>query len=206
MFGDPVRNPKGWEIKRFKEIALIDRDTILPKEIDADIKCIGLEHIEKYTGKLLKYDLVGNIEIKSNKFKFTKFHVLYGKLRPYLNKVCLPMIDGICSTDIIPIKPINNKSHRYFIAYLMKQQYFIEKATIHSSGANLPRISPEALNNFQVYLPPYKEQLKFSNIFEKFDLIRKKQEESEKDLERLYSSLMQKAFKGKLHFNEKGLT
>ncbi len=60
---------------------------------------IGLEHIERNTGKI-----VGRGESKnltSTKSVFRSEDILYGKLRPYLNKVCVPDFDGVCSTDIL---------------------------------------------------------------------------------------------------------
>ncbi len=69
---------------------------------------IGLENIESNTGQLVNFSETSGDGIKSNKFQFTKEHILYGKLRPYLNKVYLPNFTGVCSTDIIPIKPDSN--------------------------------------------------------------------------------------------------
>jgi type I restriction enzyme S subunit len=198
MFGDPLTNPKGWEKKPFAEVAEIERRSIESSKIDPDTNYLGLEHIEKESGKLLGFIPVRQAELKSNKFVFTREHLLYGKLRPYLNKVCLPGIDGVCSTDILPIRAKLGLSNRYFIAFLMKHKWFVGEANSHSSGANLPRISPSIIEKFQVYSPPISEQQKFAALVEKVEGLRGKQRESERELEELLQSLMQRAFRGEL--------
>jgi len=68
-----------------------------------DLFYVGLEHIEKNTGKLT--DKVQVAEIKTVKNKFNKGEILYGKLRPYFNKVHLSKQSGVCSTDILVFNP-----------------------------------------------------------------------------------------------------
>ncbi|MBL7995817.1 restriction endonuclease subunit S [bacterium] len=198
MFGDPVTNPKGWDVNTFNKIADIEKDGILPLNIPKDSFYVGLEHIEKESGRLIGYQNAFDADLKSNKFIFTSEHILYGKLRPYLNKVCIPNISGICSTDIIPIMPIKGKSNKFFLAYHMKHKSFVDKATSLSAGANLPRISPKILETFNVYFPPLFLQQKFAALVEKVEAMRTKQRASEQELENLFQSLMQRAFKGEL--------
>lgn len=162
MFGDPATNPKGWEQRKFSDISHIERNSIDSTEISNDELYVGLEHIEKETGRLLGYVSVRRGDLKSNKFRFTSENVLYGKLRPYLNKVCISSIRGVCSTDILPIKAKEGVSDKYFIAYLMRHRSFVEKAASKSTGANLPRISPTILEQFELFLPPLSEQQKFA--------------------------------------------
>ena len=194
MFGDPVRNEKGWEVKEFGEIALIEKEAVQCTEISDNDLYIGLEHIEKDSGKLLGYQKTNEVDLKSTKFKFTREQILYGKLRPYLNKVCFPNISGICSTDILPIKAKAKIANRFFVGYLMKQPFFIDKATSMSNGANLPRISPKTLETFEIILPPLPLQQKFATLVEQVEHLRTKQRESEKELENLFGSLMQRYF------------
>lgn len=80
MFGDQVKNPKGWEVQLLDALAVIERDNVTSQNFLKSDRYVGLEHIEKVSGKLLGYEYVENIELKSNKFKFTSDHILYGKL------------------------------------------------------------------------------------------------------------------------------
>ena len=85
MFDNPQTNKKNLQICRLKDLAKIDRQNISPEELKTKrYTYIGLEHIEKETGRILVDPNVQlDIDLKSNKFFFTSDHVLYGKLRPY---------------------------------------------------------------------------------------------------------------------------
>jgi len=198
MFGDPVTNPKGWEKVKFNKIFKQGKKSIKPEDIKDGQKYIGLEHIEKESGEILKYVSLNKGELKSNKFIFDENYVLYGKLRPYLNKVATPKFKGICSTDIIPFKPIESKSNRSFLSHLLKGKWFVEYANRRTSGANLPRVSPKEINKFQTINPPIKLQNQFADkialIEQQKDLAKQELQESED----LFQALLQKAFKGEL--------
>lgn len=198
MFGDPVKNEKGWEITNFKEIASIDKKSIKAELINENSNYIGLEHLESGTGKILKISSAKIAGLKSNKYLFDDKCVLYGKLRPYLNKVALPNFKGVCSTDILPIIPIKDKSNKYFIKSLLSLDYYIKKATEQSTGANLPRISPKAIENFKVYSPPLDLQNQFADIVQHVEDLKSYQSESNQQIDNLFNTLMQKAFKGEL--------
>lgn len=198
MFGDPRSNPKGFEVKKLKGIAKINRESITSEKILNNTKYVGLEHIEKETGIILNYEIVNNGELKSNKFIFNQTMLLYGKLRPYLNKIAIPYFSGICSTDILPILPLENKSNRIFLVFLLRQDYYINLATTRSTGANLPRLSPSALEDFELIAPPITLQNQFAEIVEEIEKLKKIQEKSKEEINNLYNKLMQNAFKGEL--------
>jgi type I restriction enzyme S subunit len=200
MFGDPVRNEKGWEVVKFGDVAIIEKIIINPDESnDIFQNFIGLENIEKETGQIIFSSEKDTEEIKSAKFQFSKEHILYGKLRPYLNKVALPNFDGICSTDILTIKPNPKKTTREFLCFLMRQKYFVNFANEHSIGANLPRVSPNTLLNYKTPIPPFVLQKQFSIIVKEVDKIRERQVELKKDIGNLFDGLMTKAFAGELN-------
>lgn len=194
MFGDPIVNNKKWSKKFFKQICNIEKRAIAPDKIAKGSYYVGLEHIEKNSGELIGFLSTSEIELMSTKFCFTSKHILYGKLRPYLNKVCLPSIAGVCSTDILPIVPKQNIANKYFLAFLMRQPFFIEKVTTMSTGANLPRISPKILEEFKVICPPFSLQQKFASIVAATEQLRQKQKQSEIELENLFQALLQKYF------------
>lgn len=194
LFGDPVKNEKGWDVVQFSDAVTIEKNTIQSEDIQPEELYIGLEHIEKDTGELIGFQKMLDAELKSTKFKFTEENILYGKLRPYLNKVCFPGFSGVCSTDILPIKAKGGIASKHFIGYLMKQPFFIEKATSMSNGANLPRISPKVLETFDIILPPLSLQQKFAGIVQQTEQLRNKQRQSEQELEQLFQSLLQRYF------------
>ena len=93
-----------WKNYKFSEIAELRKEQIAPN--GKELPYIGLEHIEQQT---LRLNGIGSSTgLASNKFKFYKGDILYGKLRPYFRKVYQADFDGVCSTDIFVIKNKKN--------------------------------------------------------------------------------------------------
>lgn len=141
----------GWEVKRLGEVAAIDKrqHKAMPKPF------VGLEHIESQSGRY-----IGDLqpaEVESNTFAFTQKHVLYGRLRPYLNKVLLPDFEGHCSTEIFPIRP-SSALDRAFLAYWLRMPSTVAKIDATSTGARMPRANVETVLTFNLPLPPLAEQ------------------------------------------------
>ena len=203
MFGDIKNNVKNWKLCNLNDLVYIDRKNISVNELKTNAyRYIGLEHIEKDTGKIL-IDLENNfnVDLKSNKYYFTNEHVLYGKLRPYLNKVALPTCDGVCSTDIFPIMPRKNMSNKYFIKYLMSSPYFVQITSLKTSGANLPRIGTKALELIKVICPDIEIQNQFASKVQEIETYIKTQQAELENAKTMFQSLLHYAFMGKLTEN-----
>ena len=158
-------------IARLGDVADIERDGVHPNDISNGAAYLGLEHIES-GGRILGAVDVANGDLASTKFKFTSEHVLYGKLRPYLAKIALPDFDGICSTDIVPVRPGAALDKRY-LAYFLRQPAMVDFASSRATGANLPRLSPKALADFEIPLPPLEEQKRIAAILDQADALRR---------------------------------
>ncbi|SHH08091.1 type I restriction enzyme, S subunit [Flavobacterium micromati] len=198
MFGDPVSNPKGWEKVELKKICSIKKKNIKPEDITAGENYVALDSVEKVTGNITTIYNVEKGELKSNKFWFDNSYILYGKLRPYLNKVALPEFEGVCSTDIIPIQPIKNRSNRLFITSILRHKSFVSFADERSSGANLPRISPTQVEKYLTINPPLIIQNQFAARVQVIEHQKAVAQKSLEKSEELFNSLLQKAFKGEL--------
>jgi len=189
---------KGLEEEELEKVCEIRRDSVTPKKIAEDDFYIGLEHLESKTGTILKKLNALEQNLKSNKFRFDESCILYGKLRPYLNKIALPDFRGVCSTDILTLKPLEEKLNKYYLAFLLRRNEYVSKATSASIGANLPRLSPRTLAKFKIPLPPLALQKKFASIVERVEKIKEAQKKSWKEIDDLFGVLMQKAFRGEI--------
>jgi type I restriction enzyme S subunit len=108
---------KHWPTKPLGEVLEVSRERIEPTEHPKTLfNYVSLESIEGHTGNLLLYQPTAGAEIKSTKNVFHPGEILYGKLRPYLNKVHLAHTEGICSTDIYVLRPRQREVHPSFIA------------------------------------------------------------------------------------------
>ena len=164
MFGDPVTNPKGWPVARLGEICKIDRHA-LPEDgrEDSNLQFIGVENVTKDSG-VLNFDAqsrVGNR--KSAVFYFGPHHVLYSRLRPYLNKVAIPNFKGRCSTELIPLLA-HEGVDRYFLAHLLRSAGVVKIAVDSAVGARMPRTDMKVLMAMPVPLPAYDKQQQFAAI------------------------------------------
>jgi type I restriction enzyme S subunit len=198
MFGDPVRNEKGWEIKSFKELAIIDTKMITNFENFLDMPHIGIENIEKETGKLIDFITVKEASLVSGKYYFTSEHIIYSKIRPNLNKVALPYFCGLCSADSYPILVNKKICNKYFLAHIMRLKFFVDFMISLSSRTNIPKVNKEQLNNFTCICPPIDLQNKFAQVVEKTEQQKQLLEQSLVEMDDCFNSLMQKAFQGEL--------
>lgn len=149
--------PDGWEWKDLLSVTEMSRRSIQPKN-GIEYNYIGLEHIEGGTGHLLNYSATQGDLISSSKTAFLKGMVLYGKLRPYLNKVHVALFDGIATTEIIPFRCMDEIYSDYLAAY-MRSGYFLDAVMSNCSGARMPRATTQFFKSIaKVPLPPFNEQ------------------------------------------------
>ncbi len=136
-------------------VSLVD-ERIDPIVQQGEVFYIGLENIESDTGELVGNPLADYSTIKSAKTVFKTGDILYGKLRPNLNKVYLARQDGICSTDILVLRSSNTQIGVYLKHYLLTEE-FNQKVLTTVSGQQLPRTSWGKIRNLQVRSPAESE-------------------------------------------------
>ena len=153
-----------WEIIPLGELITTSKEKIEPTKIDIPLLYIGLEHIEKNTGKLNGWD-DSNV-VKSTKTVFHKGDVLYGRLRPYLNKVYLAEFNGICSTDILVFQTLDGRIFNKYLFYRLLSPDFVN-FTLQLMGGYKPRVNFKKISTFQVSLPDIETQKEIVEKIEK---------------------------------------
>lgn len=150
--------PQGWRWAALGEICIEDRVAITNDDPQyGATPYLGLEHVESTTGRILitEAEAAGSAS-RSNNFRFTPDHVLYGKLRPYLNKVALPEFPGRCTTEIIPLRP--TLTDRQWLAWLLRNETTVDYAMKGKTGTRMPRTDMHDFMKMPVALPPIDEQ------------------------------------------------
>jgi len=145
--------PAHWELRALKYSADFVQEKLDSKP--DDLPYIGLEHIESGTGKLDKDEAVE--DVSSKVVHFESGEVLFSKLRPYLAKVLLAEEDGVGTTELVPLRPVEDVDER-FLAYQLLSKGFIEVMDAQTYGARMPRVSPDQLAEQKLALPPSAEQ------------------------------------------------
>lgn len=117
---------------------------------------IGMENIEKDTGILNSFQIVNGKSIKSQTVRIPKGFMIYGKLRPYLNKYWENIEDYddiVCSSEFLcflPKKELNKSFFKYILSSYIIQEQIADSMT----GARMPRIDESIFKNIVVPIPP----------------------------------------------------
>jgi restriction endonuclease S subunit len=190
MFGDDK-----YDLMEFREAIKIDR-TAASENDGKTLPYVGLEDIEKDKGDFTKdYQPIVQNMLATN-YKFTPKHVLYGKLRPYLNKVAMPSFAGVCTTEILPLLPASGKVNKAYLWAYLRSKKFVDWASNNVAGANLPRLSPELLGDYPFPVPPLSKQEEFAGVVARVESLRGRMGESERQAQNLFESLLAQSFGG----------
>lgn len=150
-------------------------------DVPSDTWVLELEDIEKDSSRILKRLDSTERPFKSTKNKFSAGDVLYGKLRPYLNKVVIADNTGVCSTEIIPLS-VEPHSDNRFLFYWLKSRTFLDFVNSVSYGVNMPRLGTKDGLRAPFILAPLAEQ---KVIADKLDTLLGQVETTKARLERI---------------------
>ena len=151
--------PKGWREGTLGEVAENPRRGIDAQEIKTDTAYIGLEHMPRRCIALS--DWGSTEELESNKFEFKRGEILFGKLRPYFHKVGVAPLDGVCSTDILVIRPQKPEWFGFVLGHVSSVE-LVNHTNAASTGTKMPRSNWSDISRYAVALPPEKLAADFS--------------------------------------------
>lgn len=190
MFGDPITNEKGWEVKSLQEVAPQQEYAGTVPCVNGKYWLLNLDMVASNTGEVIEkcyfdYDEIGNSTIV-----FNTDNVLYSKLRPYLNKVVVPEEIGYATSEMVPLLPQNGVLERVFFASLLRSKLFVEYISAKVAGAKMPRVAMSDFRNFAVILPPLTLQQEFAAKIEAIEKQKELVKQSLAEAETLFNSRM----------------
>lgn len=194
--------PEGWLSCSLGDVVDYGKTTKAePSEIEESAWILELEDIEKDTSKLLERRTFADRQSKSTKNRFEVGDVLYGKLRPYLNKVIIADQPGYCTTEIIPLKPNTALEGRFLFSWL-KHPVFIDYVSNVSHGLSMPRLGTDAGKAAPFILAPVAEQKRIADKLEavlgRVDACRARLDRVPDLLKRIRQSVLTAATSGQL--------
>lgn len=133
-----------------------------PADIPASAWVLELEDIEKDSSRILQRLTQSQRQSLSTKNRFDAGDVLYGKLRPYLNKVVIADAPGFCTTEIVPVQAGPALERRYLFHWL-KHPAFLKYVEAASHGMNMPRLGTDAGRAAPLILAPRPEQTRIAD-------------------------------------------
>lgn len=145
------KNSQDWRGGRLGDVAENPRRGVNPSCVPQSTPYIGLEHMPRKSIALDQWE--SSEDLVSGKFAFFREEILFGKLRPYFHKVGVAPVDGVCSTDILVLKP---KRDAYFALLLghVSSDEFVAYADGSSAGTKMPRTNWADMARYEISIPP----------------------------------------------------
>jgi type I restriction enzyme S subunit len=217
MFGDPGINPKKWPVKKLEEYIEYMGDIGSNGSNEMVAKNLEMLDVEDYaimirTTNLTRNDFTNNIKYVTQKtYEFFKKSKIYGGeiimnkigsagdfwLMPKLNR---PVTLGL---NLLVIRPKNLPT--LYLFHYLSTDYGRMIVKAQAKGATTKSITKTAVKALPLMYPPVELQNKFVAIVEKKEALKTQYQQSLQELENLYGSLSQKAFKGELSIKDESL-
>lgn len=189
--------PRGW--KRTNLGAVVNKITAkaAPSEY-SNAKFIGMDCIQPHTLRpAFLYDFK---DFKSAGNLFEENQVLYGRMRPYLNKVYKAQFNGVCSGEFIVLDCEENLSPD-LLQYILHSRAFVRFVNEKTSG-DRPRVTFEEIGEYHILLPPIDEQerivAKIEELFSELDVGIEGLKRARAQLKTYRRSVLKHAFEGRL--------
>ena len=194
---DAADFPAVWVIATLGDVTFPRGVKVKPSEM-GNAPFIGLKSIEAHSMKLL--DVGRTRDVKSAGSYFGRGDVLYGRLRPYLNKVYQPDFSGLASGEFI-VFPSQSHLVNAYLKYFLNQLEFASFATRLNTG-DRPRVDFDQLQDYPFPLPPLPEQhrivAEIEKQFTRLDASEAALKRVQANLKRYRASVLKAACEGKL--------
>jgi type I restriction enzyme S subunit len=205
MFGDPVKNEKGWEVRKLQDVVHPDR-----------IVTYGIVQAGEHLHDGVPYIKTGDIkdgEILIDQLQRTSNEIAnsYRRSQLYKGDIVMSIRATVGTVALLPdsliganltqgtarISPSDN-INRLFLYYYLKNEFAQNWISSNAKGATFREITLTKLRELPILFPPQKMQLNFSNRIESIHKGKLNSKSSSKKSRLLFESLIQKAFKGEL--------
>ena len=187
----------GWVTGALSDFVEPVSDRVKPADFP-EHRFVGMDAVEAHTMKLLR--TVPASTMKSSGVRFRPGQVLYGRLRPYLNKVLAPDFEGLASAEFICLQP-KSGIHPRLIQYRLNSMDFVRFASRINEG-DRPRVDFDQIAGFQIRLPPSAHQGALveclDSYFSRLDGVEAGLKRVQRNLMRYRASVLQAAVTGRL--------
>ena len=125
------------------------KESVQPENLVSGDKYIALEHMPRGSLFLNSWENAEHAGISSNKTRFRQGDLLFGKLRPYFKKVGVAPVSGVCSTDILVIRPLL-REFLPLITVVASSDALINSVSASATGTRMPRASWKDISKWPV--------------------------------------------------------
>ena len=202
MFGDPVKNPKGWEIKKIGEFTEVKtggtpsrkkseywKNGTIPWIKTTEIKENIISEIDEYITES-GFNNSNVTIVPKNSILIAMYG--QGKTRGKTAKTGIPSTTNQACAAILP----SNEYVSDFLWYLLKLSYHNLRNL--GRGGNQPNLNLSMVKNYKVIIPDLETQYKFAKVARQTEKLHDYQNKSNEYINTLFNALMQQAFRGEL--------
>ena len=201
MFGDPVRNEKGWEVKKLEDlceqISDCPHSTPIHQDNQTNYPCIRTTDMKD---GYIVWDRMKYVDYKSYLERTKRLtpetgDIVFAREGNFGEAVRIPSEFNFClGQRTLLFRPKLETCNSEFLWYLIRSDGIYLQAKNNTSGSTVSHINVKDMKKFEGYCPPRYLQQQFASLVEKTEKLRARQKESEKQLDALFTSLMQKYF------------
>ncbi len=204
MFGDPVRNPKGWDWATVKDVSLkvTDGEHITPQRTETGIKLLSARNIQN--GFI---DFSAGLDyIPEHEYRRIKRRCNPG--RGDLLMSCSGTVGRVTTVDIDEpfsmvrsvalIKPDPTKVKPKYLEHFLRSEYGQRQIKQSAKASSQANIFNEPIRKLPVVVPPLSDQETFTRVVRQYERLRAQQREAARQAEQLFGALLDRAFRGEL--------
>jgi type I restriction enzyme S subunit len=194
---------QNWQKRKLGELLNLRKEVVHPRNNPrGEALFVGLEHIQSSTGKRIGVIEVKKEQLTGRKPQFYKGDLVYGYLRPYLNKLWVAEFDGLCSVDQYVYSVNTKEANTNYLAFFMRSPVYLARAPIDTTPGQLPRIRTEEVASVEINLPDLVNQQRISERLNEqmqaVETLKKCLTEELAAIKNLPAALLRNAFAGEL--------
>lgn len=203
MFGDPIKNPNGWDVVTVGDVCLQITDGVhaTPKYLKSGIPFISTVNVTergidwsqaKFISEREHEALIKRCKPESGDLLYTKVGTV---------GISLPILDRrpfSIFVQLALLKVEQSKCLFRFLNQMLNMPSVRHSITSKLTGATMKYIGIGDIGRIKIVLPPLEEQEKFVRALESFERVQLQQKEAARQAEHLFETLLHRAFLGEL--------
>jgi type I restriction enzyme, S subunit len=166
---ETAERSRPWPIFKLGDILIRHNEVVHPGERTGEATFVGLEHIEPNSGRRIGSLTIDLGKLTGRKPTFRRGQIVYGYLRPYLNKVWVADFDGYSSVDQFAFAVRPDLVDTDFVAAFMRSETFLRRSQVVTTTGQLPRIGVDEIGGVPIELPPLETQRQIVSQLQEMD-------------------------------------
>ena len=189
MFGDPITNEKGWEVKKLGEVCKFSQGVQVDLPLQSTEKKSGWNRFLRIVDYTTCNTDIRYVNISNDKY-FVNFDdvvvVRYGASAGFVGIEK----EGILANNLFKLNHDRNKLNYKYLYYLLSTDYYKDFVKDIAFGAAMPALSFNSFKNFNIYIPPFALQQEFADKIEAIEKQKELIKQSISKTEELFNSRM----------------